>query len=113
MAQRSRQLNLRYSLLVKPCLAEIWRWNVERYGEVHATQYVDFLETQTRALQLDYLRGQPVPNRPSYRYVTIKKRSKGHGHIVVYEIRETEVFIFYYFHTAQDWQTQLEAMFEE
>ena len=28
---------LRYSLLIKPRLAEIWRWNADKYGEAHAT----------------------------------------------------------------------------
>jgi len=110
MAQGPRQLTLRYSLLVNPRLAEIWRWNAERYDEAHATKYLDFLERHTRALRTEYLRGRTVPIRPSYRYITIRKRAKGHGYVVVYQIRDTEVFIFYYFHTAQDWLTQLQAM---
>ena len=110
MAQRPRELTLQYSLLVKLRLAEIWRWNAERYGEDHATKYIGFLEQHTRALKLEYLRGRGVPGRPSYRYITIKKRVKGHGYVVVYQICETEIFIFYYFHTAQDWLGQLQAM---
>ena len=110
MAQRPRELTLQYFLLVKPRLAEIWRWNAERYDEDHATKYVGFLKQHTRTLKSEYSRGRAVPGRPSYRYITIKKRVKGHGYVVVYQIRETEIFIFYYFHTAQDWFTQLQAM---
>jgi plasmid stabilization system protein ParE len=110
MAQRPRELALQYSLLVKPRLAEIWRWNAERYDEAHATKYVEFLEQHTRTLKSEYLRGRAVPDRPSYRYITIKTRVKGHGYVVVYQIRETEIFIFYYFHTAQDWLTELKVM---
>lgn len=110
MAERPRELTLQYSLLISPRLAEIWRWNAQRYGEDHATRYVEFLEQKTRTLKTEYVRGHSVPKRPAYRYMTIKRRAKGHGYVVVYEIRETELFIFYYFHTAQDWQAQLETM---
>jgi plasmid stabilization system protein ParE len=113
MAQRPRRLTLRYSLLIKPRLAEIWRWNADKYGEAHATAYLEFLKSETLALQSDYQRGRVVPIRPSYRYMTIKKRRRGHGYVVVYEVLETEVHIFYYFHTAQDWMTQLQAMLPE
>ncbi|MGD0541543.1 MAG: type II toxin-antitoxin system RelE/ParE family toxin [Tepidisphaeraceae bacterium] len=113
MAQRPRQLTLRYSLLVKPRLAEIWQWNAAKYGEAHATEYVEFLRKPTRSLCSDYLRGRVVPNRASYRYMTLKKRARGHGYVVVYQVLETEVHVLYYFHTAQDWMRQLQAMLPE
>jgi plasmid stabilization system protein ParE len=110
MAEKPRRLILSYSLLVKPRLAEIWRWSAERFGEKHATKYVDFLESRTRVLESDYLKGKPVPNRPSYRYVVLKTRAKGHGYVVVYQIRPSDIFVLYYFHTAQDWLTQLKEL---
>jgi plasmid stabilization system protein ParE len=113
MAQGPRQLTLRYSLLIKPRLAEIWRWNADKYGEAHATEYVEFLRNRTRTLRSEYPRGRVVPSRSSYRYVTLKKRARGHGYVVVYQVLETEVYIFYYFHTAQNWVTQLRAMLPE
>lgn len=45
--------------------------------------------------------------------MTLKKRARGHGYVVVYQVLETEVYVFYYFHTAQDWMTQLRAMLPE
>jgi plasmid stabilization system protein ParE len=113
MAQGPRRLTLSYSLLVKPRLAEIWRWNADKYGEAHATEYLEFLRHQTLSLQSDYQRGRVVPIRPSYRYFTLKKRARGHGYVVVYQVLAAEVYIFYYFHTAQDWMTQLKAMLPE
>jgi hypothetical protein len=50
MAQRAQTLTLQYSLFIERRLAEIWRWNAERYGEDHATNYVEFLEQKTRSL---------------------------------------------------------------
>jgi plasmid stabilization system protein ParE len=36
-----------------------------------------------------------------------KKRAGGHGHVVVYQVLESEIYVFDYFHTAQDWQARL------
>jgi plasmid stabilization system protein ParE len=110
MAEKPRQLALRYSLLVKPRLAEIWRWNAERHGEAHATNYLEYLRNRTLALGSEYRGGRVVPGRSSYRYTTFKKRGRGHGYVAVYQVLETEVYIFYYFHTAQDWMKQLQEM---
>jgi len=113
MAQKPRQLAIRFSLRINSRLAEIWRWNAERYGDAHATQYVELLRNQTLALRSEYAKGRVVPKSHSYRYLTLKKRSRGHGYVVVYQILEAEVYIIYYFHTAQDWVIQLKTMLRE
>jgi plasmid stabilization system protein ParE len=110
MAEETRHLNLRYSLLVQPRLEEIWLWNADRYGDRHATQFVDFLRQRTLRLGSDYGKGRPVPTRPSYRHMVLKKRARGHGYVVVYQVLENEVFIFDYFHTAMDWIAQLQSV---
>lgn len=110
MAERSRRLSLRYSLLAESCLAQIWRWNAEHYNATHATEFLEFLKGRTSRLQSDYLRGRPIPTRPSYRYLTLKKRARGSGYVVVYQVLETEIHVFYYFHTSQDWLQQLESI---
>jgi plasmid stabilization system protein ParE len=71
------------------------------------------LESQTRALQTEYLRGTIIPERRGYRFITVKSKSKGHGYFVVYEVLSTEVLIFNYFHTAQDWRRRLRSMLPE
>jgi len=110
MAQRSRRLNLKLSDYVNPRLAEIWRWNADKYGEAHATTFVEFLKAETLALTTTYQKGRQISHYPSWRYLTIKKRAKGHGYIVVYEIQPTDVFVLYYFHTAQNWEAKLRLM---
>ena len=110
MANGPRQLTLRFSELADARLAEIWRWNAEKYGAAHATQYLEFLKSKTRTLETQYAKGRVVPNRVSYRYMTFKKRARGHGYVVVYQVLPDEVFILFYFHTAQDWLRQLEAI---
>jgi plasmid stabilization system protein ParE len=113
MAKRSRRLTLRYSLHAQRRLAEIWRWNADQYGETYASAFIKFLQDRTRQLETHYANGRAVPDRHSYLYMIIKKRSRGHGYAIIYEISESEVLIFFYFHTAQDWMTQLQAMLPE
>jgi plasmid stabilization system protein ParE len=75
----------------------------------HAASYVDFLRTRTDRLSADFALGRPVPTNPRFLYRVIQKRTKRHGHIVVYEVTETELIrILRYFHTAQDWQKALD-----
>ena len=113
MDQRPRKLTLRYSPLVKPRLAEIWQWNADKYGAIHADEYVETLQSRTRELQTQYDRGRCVPSHPSYRYMTLKTRSRGHGYVVVYQVMQSEVFVVSYFHTAQDWPTELKKLMRE
>jgi plasmid stabilization system protein ParE len=110
MAKRPRQLTLRFSDLANARLTEIWRWNADKYGDAHATEYIEFLKSKTLALRSQYSLGRQVPGRPAYRYMIFKKRPRGHGYVIVYEVLKTEIFVFYYFHTAQDWLTQLEEV---
>ena len=112
MAEEPRPLTLRYSSRIEPRLAEIWQWNADRYGEAHADEYVTFLRAETRSLQINYLKGRTVPQFPTYRHISIQTRTKSHGYVVVYEVRATEIYVFYYFHTAQDWQNQLIKMLQ-
>jgi plasmid stabilization system protein ParE len=89
-------------------LDEIWDWNAERYGNVHADTYLEFLRNRTDRLSADHASGKSVPAHPKLRYRVIQKRKKGHGHIVVYEASDDNVVrVLRYFHTAQDWQNKL------
>jgi plasmid stabilization system protein ParE len=110
MAQRPRRLKLRFSEQAKARLAEIWRWNATQYGEQYATEFLDFLQARTSQLELLYQLGRPVPSPSKYQYMLIKKRSSGHGHVVIYEVSQLEVLILEYFHTAQDWQNLISEL---
>ena len=84
----------------------IWDWNAATYGIAHADRYIEFLQKQTDRLR-QHIQGRSVPTRPDFKYVTIKPRRKGHGHIVVYEIVEHRIRVLRYFHTSQDWQNKM------
>jgi plasmid stabilization system protein ParE len=108
MAAEPRRLSVALSVRALASLEDIWEWNAKTYGTGHADRYVEFLLTQTQNLAGTYAAGRPVPTRPAYRYVLIRRRRrKGHGHIVVYEVVRDSVYVLDYFHTAQDWQNAL------
>ena len=52
-------------------LIEIWDWNAEQYGWVHADSYVEFLRKRTDRLSTDYTCGKPVPTNPKLFYRVI------------------------------------------
>jgi len=91
-------------------LADIWRWNAQRYDASHANEYIEFLKKRAYELETDYSRGHRVPKYSAYRYVTIKKKSGGHGHVLIYLIQKKEICALYFFHTAQDWPAQLRVI---
>jgi plasmid stabilization system protein ParE len=108
MASGQREMIVDYAPEALADLDEIWVWNAERYGKVHANSYVEFLQQKTDRLSAEYASGRPVPLNPQLQYRVIQKKKKRHGHIVVYEITgSATVRIIRYFHTAQDWHGKL------
>jgi len=85
----------------------IWRWNAERYGVPHADEYLRYLKDGIDGLATGYTKGKTVGGRPDLRYVLLRRRAKGHGHVAVYSFDEKEVQVLHIFHTAQDWQREL------
>jgi plasmid stabilization system protein ParE len=59
------------------------------------------------ALSRTYAKGRSVSTRPGYRFIVIRRRAKGHGHIAVYTIGGEQVTVLHVFHTAQNWQASL------
>jgi plasmid stabilization system protein ParE len=90
-------------------LADIWRWNAERYNEAHADEYIDFVKNKLRQLPVLYKLGRPVPDRPGFHYLLLRRRAKGHAHIAVYRFDDNVIDVLHIFHSAQDWQTKLAA----
>jgi plasmid stabilization system protein ParE len=68
-----------------------------------------FLKDAIRSLEDPNAAGKAVPGRPNVRYRLIRRRTSGHGHIVVYEIAGNQVSVLRVYHTAQDWQAKLAA----
>lgn len=107
MAQKRHRLNLSYSDAALKSLDQIWDWNAANYGPAHADQYVGFLRSAVDRLATEYAVGRPVPNRPALKYISIRRRRKGHGHVAVYRVTADAVHVLDFFHTAQDWPKQV------
>lgn len=86
MARFPSKLTLLYTPESLEDLAEIWQWNAEQKGEPHANRYVTFLRAQTEKLANIENAGRPVATRDGYRYVTIRRRTRGYGHVAIFEI---------------------------
>ncbi len=106
MAQGSRRLALVYSPESLADLDEIWEWNVGSYGVMHADAYISFLTSATLRLTQFDTPGDPIP-ASSYRYAILRRRRKGHGHVVAFTVENRTLFAWHYYHTSQDWQIQL------
>jgi plasmid stabilization system protein ParE len=107
MARGTRKLALNYSPESLADLDEIWEWNAKHHGFAHADRYVAALKSAT--LQLAQLSdpGLPVPTSPIYRCAILKRRRKGHGHVVAFTVENQTLYVWRYFHTSQDWQNKL------
>jgi plasmid stabilization system protein ParE len=108
MARKPRKLTVNYTRLARVTLAQIWNWNAERYGPSHADAYVASLKDTADALCDSYDEGKPIPIRPQYRYITVKRSARAHGHLIIYLATDNSVEILAFLHTRQDWQGKVE-----
>ena len=92
-------------------LTRIFDHNAERYGIDRASGYELFLLDRIRDLARDPQSGKTVDTDPSFRYVVIRRRSRGDGHVAAYRIDPVawRVEIVAIYHTKQDWRTRLES----
>jgi plasmid stabilization system protein ParE len=95
------------SLDAEADLTEIWLWNAEERGVRHADDYISFLREHIAKLETRSDIGTKIDLGPDYRYILMKRRSGGHGHIAVYQIRSDEILVVHVFHTSQDWRAKL------
>jgi plasmid stabilization system protein ParE len=88
----------------------IWRWNVRTYNVRHANEYLNFLEERIASLSSEYGKGKRTNVRPDLLYQTMQRKSKAHGHVVVYRVAQESIDVLHVFHTAQDWRNRLDEM---
>ncbi len=88
-------------------LDDIWRWNAERYGSAHADKYSAFLKRSIDALDKNYFRGKPIEAHPELRYILVRRKNRGHGHVAVYTFDSQSVDVLNVFHSAQDWPSKI------
>ena len=103
------RLTVVYSPVALAELEEIWEWNIERQGARQAREYRQFLLAEINELGASFDLGRLVTSRPDLRFVTLRWRIGGPGHVVVYRVGEEAgvVTIAHIFHTRQDWKSRL------
>jgi plasmid stabilization system protein ParE len=107
MATEKPALTIIHSPAAIDELHGIWTWNAQTYGTVHADRYLRYLKICIDKLAVEPQRGRPMSARPDLRYILIRRKSRGHGHVAVYHCTDKEVHILHVFHTAQNWRTRL------
>ena len=114
MARRTPRLAVAITATAQRELIRIWDYNAENRDVRQADAWDLFLRSKIDGLATSYDKGKPVENFPELKHVTVKKRPKAHGHIVVYEIDSAAnvVNILHVFHTSQDVQGRLKSEFE-
>ncbi len=108
MAARSVKMTVVVAPAVVNELYAIWTWNAERYGSRHADAYLRFLERSTSDLAFRFAQGTPLGQRNDWRYILLRRKANGHGHLAVYYYDERVIHVLHVFHTAQDWPSQLD-----
>jgi toxin ParE1/3/4 len=103
MASPKPTLTVLRSPIANDELDGIWRWNAQRYSPIHADTYLRYLEDGIDGLEREYPKGKMVIVRPDLRYIIVRRKAKGHGHVVVYRFDDKRVDVLHVFHTAQDW----------
>ena len=108
MASDKQALAVKISPTAERDLKRIWRYNAESRTERHADDYMAFLTKEIFKLSSNYNRGKILQVDPSLRFIVMKRRAGGEGHIAIYQIVESAVKVLHVFHTRQDWQSEYE-----
>ena len=104
MAEPPRRRTVIYATSALRELKAIWRWNATKNGASRADAYLRFLLRGIDNLATTYHLGRRVAAANDLQYRLLRRRSKGHGHVVVYRVVDDFVRVLHVFHTAQDWQ---------
>ncbi|RYZ72199.1 MAG: type II toxin-antitoxin system RelE/ParE family toxin [Proteobacteria bacterium] len=92
----------------------IWNDNAERYSVDHADDYIEFLQAGIDALATEHGDGKPLEDFDEFKFVTRKKKPKGHGHYLIFRVDEAAqiVRVLRVYHTSMDIIGRLKSEFE-
>jgi len=103
---RNPALKVNLSFEAQDELLNIWQYNARRDGTTRADRYDDFLRKGIDKLATNHKFAKVVEVMPELRYVTLKRRSKGDGHVIVFSVGSA-IDVLHVFHTKQDWPNKL------
>lgn len=99
MANRAGRLPVVLTRDAANDLDDIWFRNALEYSVLHADCNKTFLRAKAEMLSTDHELGRPVPTRPEFRYLNIRKRQGGDGHLCIYRVKDNQVELLRFFHT--------------
>lgn len=104
-------LTIIYAPAAGAALEGIFDHNAEHRGFSIAESYERFLIGRIRDLARNPMMGKAVAADPTFRYLIMRKRSGGAGHVAAYRVDEDaqRLEIVRIYHTSQDWRTYLEG----
>ena len=85
-------------------LIRIWDFNAGAGGERVSDGWDTFLRKKIDVLGVEHYRGRPVKDFPDLKFISAKKRSRAHGHVILFQVDEqgAMVSVLHLFHTSQD-----------
>lgn len=98
-----------YAASARAELDEMWAWNVEKHGTALAAEYLDWLQGNIDRLVTGHPDGKPVEGFPHLKRLTVRRSSRGQGHVVIFRMDEIaqRIRILHVYHTSQDIQGRL------
>jgi plasmid stabilization system protein ParE len=100
---RKRPLTVVFSEKAREDVLDIWSWNARQYDADHADRHAAFLLHRIEALAARPAAGTVVPEVQGMWRETLRRRQRGHGHIVFYVVEADVMQIVRILHTARDW----------
>jgi plasmid stabilization system protein ParE len=107
MVAKESRLTVIFAPIALDEIDAIWRRNAHRYNPPHADKYIHYLKTTIDNLADVLAHGKTVGVRSDLRYLLIRRKAKGHGHVAVYSVDGRAVNVLHVFHSAQDWRGRL------
>lgn len=105
------QKKFRKTVIVSPKATDdldaVWQWNEGRCASGHANAYVANLERAIQGLARHHDKGGFVGPGSGLRFMLVRRRMRGHGHVLVYRLDDRNVYALRVFHTAQDWRAEM------
>lgn len=104
MASRKPPLEITLSPAARVELRRIYVYNAENRSPGQADRYEDYLLAGIGRLSSRYGDGKPVDDFPGVQAITLRRNSRGHGHVIVYRVDPAGqvIRILHIYHTRQD-----------
>jgi len=100
----NNRLAIAYARATRSEFDQIWEYNERKYGCEHAAAYIEYLQDGIESLATKYADGRKVEGFPHIQGLTLRRSSRGHGHVVIYRVdhEAKTVRILHVYHSRQD-----------